>query len=181
VGPRAGFSTVLILGAVVLLLAIEVGNNMGNRVLGQVASRVPAVTTTPVVLPSPSPGDQQNQLGWNRRQVVSVATDPAFPDPRVTPEPPPPPAPRLTPKPTPKPVVTSSSAGDIYDSPTPLYTSPPMPIPLVTHEAGETSPPDGEGDVTPSPLPSPSAKPRPRGDRAGFVTPLPNALGTLSP
>jgi len=178
-GPRAGLSTILILGAVVLLLAIEVGNNMGNRVLGQVASQVPALSTTPVPLPSASPDDPQTQVGWSRRQILSVATDPAFPDPRVTPEPPPPPTPRRTPKPTPKPAVTPSAL-DIYASPTPLYTSPPMPIPLVSHEPGETSPPDAEEEATPSPLPSASPKPRPRGDRAGFAPP-PSALSTLSP
>ncbi len=72
---------------------------------------------------------------------MSVATDPAFPDPRVTP-PPRPTQPPYTPPPyhpTPIPEVTLSrcrrSAG--------IYTSPPLPIPLVSHEPGatETEPP----------------------------------------
>ncbi len=162
-GPRAGVSTVLIAGALVLLIAIAIGNNMGNRVLGQIGSRAAGAVATPV--PSPSAGDEDDGVShvlWKRRQVLSVATDPAFPDPRVTPEPPPPPPP-----PTP-------SAPSDGSSTAPPYTSPPMPIPLVSHDAGETTAPDEgpsssaapphTGPPTPTPRPaaravSPSASP----------------------
>ncbi len=176
-GPRAGVSTVLIAGALVLLIAIAIGNNMGNRVLGQIGSRAAGAVATPV--PSPSAGDEDDGVShvlWKRRQVLSVATDPAFPDPRVTPEPPPPPPPS-TPRPTPHqtrtPAPTPSAPSD-GSSTAPPYTSPPMPIPLVSHDAGETTAPDEgpsssaapphTGPPTPTPRPaaravSPSASP----------------------
>ena len=53
-GRRTGLSTVLILGAFVLLIAIAVGMNMGNRVLGQIGVHVPVQpTAVPPVTPPP--------------------------------------------------------------------------------------------------------------------------------
>ncbi len=56
-GPRAGLSTILILGSVVLLFAIVVGQSMGNRVLTQIASRPGDISATPIPTPSSSAGD----------------------------------------------------------------------------------------------------------------------------
>ena len=140
-GPRAGLTSTLAIAGVTLLVAIAIGNAMGNHVLGQATERGPAIAATPVATPVPNgTGDPGSAFSWRREQVVSVATDPGFPDPRVTPEPPPPPPPARavrTPKPRPSAAPTPS--------PTPSsgvpYTSPPLPIPLVTHATpGEASP-----------------------------------------
>ena len=91
----------LIVGAIVLLISIIVGNSMGNRVLGQVANREGDFAPSPVATPTADPADNASaQLSWKRRQVLSVATDPGFPDPRITPEP--------VFAPTPRPRPTSS-------------------------------------------------------------------------
>ncbi|MBD5657458.1 MAG: hypothetical protein IAI50_20090 [Candidatus Eremiobacteraeota bacterium] len=147
-GPRTGLSAILIVGALVLLVAIAVGNSMGNRVLGQIPERMPALAVTP--LPSPSTAEGTDTIGqalWKRRQVLSVATDPAFPDPRVTPEPPVPATPKPTPKPTPSP---SPSPTD--DSVRSDYTSPPLPIPLDT--GPEQTPPAEQAPASPGPRPT---------------------------
>ncbi len=156
-GPRAGLSSVLIAGAIVLLIAIAVGQNMGNRVLGQIATRPMVLPATAIPTSSPTPDDgsgQANAALWKRHEVISVATDPGFPDPRVTPEPPPPETPRPAPKakPSPKPSPTADNSGAEGEHPVPLYTSPPLPIPLVTG-----SPEPGATDelptaATPTPL-----------------------------
>jgi hypothetical protein len=150
-GSRAGFSTLLVAGAIVLVVAIALGNGMGNRVLGQVAGRVPELETTAAPTPVESTNDAESRVQWKRTQVLSAATDPGFPDPRVTPEPPQPPpsrpraAPTRSPSPAPSRDKRAPAAG-----PSVPYTSPPMPIPLASHPAGETSPPD-DGTSTPMP------------------------------
>ena len=143
-GPRAGLSATLAIASVTLLVAIAIGNAMGNRVLGLGTERGPAIVATPV--PSIAPSEETNAPGvisWKHNQVVSVATDPAFPDPRVTPEPPPPPP---TARPTAKPTPTAPSAPSESPSKVP-YTSPPLPIPLVTHGGEEAS----DGSAAPAP------------------------------
>jgi hypothetical protein len=133
---RPGFSVVLILGAVVLLVAILVGQKVGDRVLLQTERRVPMAGANLTPVPETNPTPEPPIKNWRRQQVVSVATDPAFPDPRVTrpstPRPTPTAAP--TPQPTPTPELHTPSG---------TYTSPPLPLPLVTHLPGEveTEPP----------------------------------------
>jgi hypothetical protein len=132
--PRT--SLTLIAGAVLLLLAIAVGQRLGDRVLSDATEhRIPILG--PVTTPVPVASDANDQ-NWKHEQVVSVATDPAFPDPRATR----PPTPKPTPPPTPKPTPTPA--------PTPSYSSPPLPIPIVSHAPGEvqTEPP-----VSPPPSP----------------------------
>jgi hypothetical protein len=120
---------------VVLLAAIAVGQQIGERtIFGSGATErrveVPGEAITPVP-GSTVAADETISHNWKRLQVVSVATDPAFPDPRITPTPPP------TPKPTPKPTPSPSA------TPTPLelYTSPPLPVPLVSHDPLESPAP----------------------------------------
>jgi hypothetical protein len=177
VGRRAGLSTVLIVGAFVLLIAIAVGQNMGNRVLGQIASRAVLQPPTPIPAASPSPGAESgNQALWKRREVISVATDPAFPDPRVTPEPPPPETPRPAP---PRPAHTRTPEPEPTDDTQPRndaaspYTSPPMPIPLITHEPSTTA---TDAAATPTGSPEPSPAPR-----FQFATPRPGAAARPTP
>jgi hypothetical protein len=133
---RPGFSIVLILGAVVLLASILIGQKLGDRVLLQTERRIPIAGATITPVPETNLTPQPPIKNWRRQQVVSVATDPAFPDPRVTrpgtPRPKPTAAP--TPQPTPTPPTTAPAG---------VYTSPPLPIPLVSHDPGEieTEPP----------------------------------------
>ena len=163
-GQRIGLSTVLILGAIVLLISIAIGNSMGNRVLGQIAARAPDVIPSPVETPSPDSGVPLQVLSQRQRSALSVATDPGFPDPRVTPEPPVP----QTPRPIPK-LAVPSHATSPSPSPSPddgetsaPYTSPPLPIPIVSHDPGDLSDPNGEPLPPASPTPLGSFRPTPR-------------------
>jgi hypothetical protein len=115
---------------VVLLVSILAGRAIGEHtIFGATEQRVdiPEQTVTPVAEDTPGP-DEAISRNWKRLQVVSVATDPAFPDPRVTPRPTPSPTPSPSPKPTPT------------RTPQPAYTSPPLPVPLVSHDPGEPTP-----------------------------------------
>lgn len=137
---RPGLSALLIGGAVVLLISILIGQKLGDRVLLQTERRVPIGGSGVTPIPGAESSDRGELKNWKRLQVVSVATDPAFPDPRVT-RPPTPPPPVYTPppyRPTPIPEPTFKPL-----RPRSIYTSPPLPIPLVSHEPGatETEPP----------------------------------------
>jgi hypothetical protein len=184
-GPRAGLSTVLVAGAFVLLIAIAIGNNMGNRVLGQIGSRSAGAVATPIPSPSVSADDDAaGHVLWKRRQVLSVATDPAFPDPRVTPEPPPPPPPST---PRPKPAATRTPAPRITEQPddtgssAPPYTSPPMPIPLVTHSGDETATPDANQSPAPASRTGPVATPRPGASAHAVTATASPGVSTINP
>jgi len=164
VGPRASLSTVLIIGAAVLLVSIAVGNSMGNRVLSQIPGRVPDFVASPAATPTEDPADSAAaKVLWKRRQVLSVATDPGFPDPRVTP--PTYAAPRARPRaqPTQSPSASTSAEPQTEDTATDgsHYTSPPLPIPIVSHAPGEQSDPYGEPLPTASPSPGDGASGRP--------------------
>jgi len=185
-GSRQGLSTVLIFGSIVLVIAILIGNNMGNRVLGQISNRG-AGTATPIPIPSASPPDTvTNRALWKRRQVLSVATDPAFPDPRITPEPPVPATPRPLPR---RPAAAAPTippdTGFATDPPLPArtpntrYTAPPVPLPVPSHGGEETIAPDEVQTVSPRITPSlrPLATP-PRGAAPGRGAPtLPPVSG----
>jgi len=170
-GPRVGISSVLIAGSIVLVISIVVGNNMGTRVLKAVPNRadafVPSAAPTPSLDPSQSGAAQ---LQWKRHHIVSVATDPGFPDPRVPPPPPPAPQPAPTPKRTPRPSPSPPSE----DSTASHYTSPPLPLPIVSHDPNEQSDPYGEPLPTTSPAgaasEAPHAAPTTAG-HAGIATP----------
>jgi hypothetical protein len=113
---------------VILLVAVVAGQQIGNRTIFGATERrveIPAATITPVPGESAGPNEAIAR-NWKRLQVVSVATDPAFPDPRVTPRPTPSPKPSPTPKTTPPP---------------PVYTSPPLPVPIASHDPLETPSP----------------------------------------
>jgi hypothetical protein len=137
---RPGLSLLLIAGAIVLLISIVIGQRIGDRVLLQTERRAPIAGSGVTPVPEADPSDRGELKNWKRLQVVSVATDPAFPDPRVT-RPPAPPPPPVTP--TPRPTRTPRATPIPEVQPSSLYTSPPLPIPLVSHEPGapETEPP----------------------------------------
>jgi hypothetical protein len=153
---RPGTSLMLVGGAVLLLIAIVIGQRLGDSVLRQVTeqrSEEAGPIMTPVPLTSEEPGQARN---WKREQVVSVATDPAFPDPRATPKPTPRPVPTANPTiapPTLPPVEQSTPDK-------PVYTSPPLPLPIASHapEEVDTEPPDENG--YPQGIP-PAATPQP--------------------
>jgi hypothetical protein len=131
---RPGLSALLVAGAVVLIVSILVGQKLGDRVLLQTERRVPIIGSGVTPVPEADPSARGELKNWKRLQVVSVATDPAFPDPRVT-RPPTPPPPVYTPPPhraTPIPEPTIPPVRGIY-------TSPPLPLPLVSHDPNETS------------------------------------------
>lgn len=138
---RPATSVLLVLGAVVLLISIVIGQKLGDKVLLQTERRVPIVGSGVTPVPEADASGRSDLKNWKRLQVVSVATDPGFPDPRVT-RPPAPPPPPETPRPrrtaTPIPVPTVAPVHSIY-------TSPPLPIPLVSHEPFpvDTEPPAG--------------------------------------
>jgi hypothetical protein len=155
-GARYELSLLLIAGSIVLLIAIAVGNSMGNHVLGAVTSRA-AFSSTPVPIATPSAAsDEQGDVLNRPHQILSVATDPAFPDPRITPEPPPPATPKPSPKPSPSPTFDDNAEPSPDDSDAP-YTSPPLPVPLVSHDPDESPAPDDSA----SPRAGDSPAPRP--------------------
>jgi hypothetical protein len=144
---RTNLSTVLLMGAATLLIALALGNGMGSRVVSQVAERIPQFAASSTPAPEATATDAQAGTAWKRTQVMAVATDPGFPDPRVTPAPPPPPPPRrVTPSPSPSPTSAHQRQP---------YTSPPLPIPIVSHYPGETStdpePTDSAETAAPTP------------------------------
>lgn len=118
--PRT--SLALVGMGIVLLAAVVIGQQIGEHTIFGATERrveIPERPVTPV--PEDTPGtDEAISRNWKRLQVVSVATDPAFPDPRVTRPPTP------TPKPTqsPKPVRTAN--------PNELYTPPSLQQPSAT-------------------------------------------------
>jgi hypothetical protein len=138
----------LVAGAVVLLASIVVGQKLGDKILLQTPRRPVLVGSGITPVPEADPSDRGELKNWKRLQVVSVATDPAFPDPRVTRPPAPPPpvytAPPLQPHrvtPIPVPTVNAAPRGGIY-------TSPPLPLPLVSHDPNEV-PTDSPGPTQP--------------------------------
>jgi len=155
---RPGTSLTLIAGAILLLIAIAIGQRLGDSVLRQVTEQR-STEAGPIMTPVPQASEEPDQArDWKREQVVSVATDPAFPDPRATPKPTPTPVPTANPTippPTPSPVQELAP-------PTPVYTSPPLPLPIASHapEEVDTEPPDANGypqgipPVTPEPAQS---------------------------
>ncbi|MFN2461458.1 MAG: hypothetical protein ABR591_12355 [Candidatus Velthaea sp.] len=112
---KPALSLTLVAGAVLLLGAIAIGQRLGDRVLSQVTQRRTPIVG-PIATPVPETSDAGFKRNWKREQVVSVATDPAFPDPRITPRP----TPRPTPPPAtppPRPVRTEPPPASVYSSP----------------------------------------------------------------
>ena len=157
-GSRYELSIVLIAGSFILLVAIVIGNSMGNKVLGQIASRA-SFSTTPVPIPTPSAGDEASRVLARRHEVLSVATDPGFPDPRITPEPPPPETPRpvyvntATARPHVSPTEDDGGTPDPADD----YTSPPLALPLASHAPEEDPSQAPDETVSPRAAESPVA------------------------
>ena len=135
---------VLCAGILVLLLAIVLGEGMGQNVLrnvnqGNLASIPVAIT------PNPDPSSAPYGPNWKAPQALAAAPDPGFPDPRV----PPVALPTAIPRPSVEPQAT----------PTPNLA---LPIwrrqaPLPTPGAGAVN----QTTVTPAPQPTSSRVPGP--------------------
>jgi hypothetical protein len=96
-------TVVLAVGAAVLLIAVAVGQHMGDRVMQQ-ATEQQLKSVMPTPLPSGADASPQPYgPDWKRSQSLSAAADPRFPDPRVPPKPLPtlPPVPKASPSPAP--------------------------------------------------------------------------------
>jgi len=127
---RPRLSLMLFLGGITLLVSIFIGERMGERVLSRATES--AVLVPEVQTAAPVPTASADQAGpirdWRKLQVVTVATDPGFPDPRVTPTPTPKPKPTHTPTPTPTyffPTVTPVPSEVPSVTPTPVPTPQP--------------------------------------------------------
>ncbi len=156
---RPATSLLLLAAGLLLLASIAVGQRLGDRVLKQVTEQRDTEASS-ILTPVPQVSQEPDQArNWKREQVVSVATDPAFPDPRATPKPTPRPIPTANPT-IPPPTATPQEQIEVEKSPT--YTSPPLPLPIASHAPGEieTEPPDADGypqgipPVTPEPAAS---------------------------
>lgn len=129
--PGKRFITVVLaLGIIVLLAAITLGEREGSRVIGRVTDQRLQSIAPPTLPPAPQKGKTTGPYGpnWKRTDVMAVATDPAFPDPRVPPVPLPtaPPPPKTTPAPrataVPTPTATPNMNVPIWRRAAPLPT-----------------------------------------------------------
>lgn len=150
--PSTRFPTLLLAaGAVVLLIAVAVGERMGSRVIGQATEQTLQSVIPQAITPAPDATPRPYGPDWKRSQALSAAADPHFPDPRV------PPVPLPTLPPTPKPTATPVR----IVTPTP---NPNIPIwrqkPLPTVNPNGTPPPQAsEPPGAPTAEPSPEAPP----------------------
>ncbi|HEY5258204.1 MAG TPA: hypothetical protein VIJ12_07455 [Candidatus Baltobacteraceae bacterium] len=152
--PSKRFATlVLAAGVLVLLLAIVLGESMGQNVLrnavGQSEATVPVAIT-----PNPAPSSAAYGPNWTQPEALAAAPDPRFPDPRV------PPAVVPTPRPTPspRPVVvvatpTPNMAIPIWRRLAPLPTTAPSDQHLVPQS--DVTPAPRPQDTVPGPSPAP--------------------------
>ena len=139
---RPALSVILVLGVVVLLVSIAIGQGLGERVLSQATDRHSPIVG-PITTPVPAAADANLEKNWKRERVISVATDPGFPDPRVTPTP----RPRETLAPTPVPRSPTMAPPSFAP-----YSSPPLPLPIASHDPSEV-----ETDPPGASAPKPSA------------------------
>jgi hypothetical protein len=142
---------VLAAGAAVLLVAVAVGERMGNRVIGQAGDQSLQSVLPQAVTPAPNASPQAYGPDWKRSQALSAAGDPHFPDPRVPPQPLPTLAPTPKPKPTPIPTATPNPNIPIWRQ-SPLPTSAPSESPAAEESGLPSSP-------TPEPSPAESQPP----------------------
>lgn len=144
--PSTRLPTILLAaGAVVLLVAVALGERMGSRVIGQATEQTLQSIVPQAVTPPPGATPQPYGPDWKRSQALSAAGDPRFPDPRVPPQPLPTPLPRPTPAPTPVPTPTPNPNIPIWRQ-KPLPTASPSAVP-----SSQASPASGPASSVPSP------------------------------
>lgn len=149
--PSKRFITIVLsLGVIALLAGIALGAREGGRVLGRVTQS--QLTSLPPISVTPEPQPTVTGIygpDWKSSDVLTVPTDPGFPDPRVPPVPLP--TARPTPKKTPTPLPAASP------TPTPNLNLPIWrrlaPLPTASPVG---SPPSSASPEPGSPLPSSS-------------------------
>jgi hypothetical protein len=150
--PSKRFLTlVLVLGTAVLLLAIVIGQRMGDKVLGSATERRLSGLQNIVITPAPNQTTGPFGPDWKRSQALAAAPDPGFPDPRVPPQP--------LPTPVPRPSV-SPRATPTYNPAIPIWRQKPLPTVAPADVAKQP-----RSDITPvpppteTPVPGPSTRP----------------------
>ncbi len=142
---------VLAVGAAVLLIAVAIGERMGDRVIGQATEQTLQSVGPVSVSPSPNASAQPYGPDWKRSQALSAAGDPHFPDPRVPPQPLPTPLPTPKPRPTPVPTPTPNPNVPIWrQKPLPTFQPSAAPVLPATEEPSGTP---GSPAAAASPLP----------------------------
>lgn len=148
-------TVVLVLGIIVLVAGIALGERAGDRVIGQVTEKrlesIAPVTVTPAPVKKSA-----NQYGpyWKRTDVMAAASDPGFPDPRVPPVLPPTPTP--VPKYTPPPATPAPTATPTPNMNLPIWRRA-APLPTATPVSSGSPGPALSG----SPSAPPTATPQP--------------------
>src|SRR5579863_6508883 len=141
---------VLAVGAAVLLVAVAIGERMGDRVIGQATEQTLQSVGPVSVSPSPNASPQPYGPDWKRSQALSAAGDPRFPDPRVLPQPLPTLAPTPKPRPTPIPTPTPNPNIPIWRQ-KPLPTVSPSEAPVEPATEEPSAPGSPAAAVTPTP------------------------------
>jgi hypothetical protein len=143
-------SIVLAAGAAVLLIAVVIGQRMGDRVIGQATEQT--LQSVGPISASASPNASPLPYGpdWKRSQALAAPGDPRFPDPRVPPQPLPTLAPTPKPRPTLPPTPTPNPNIPIWRQKPLPSLSPSTPLPA---EGASPSP------TVPGPSPAPSLQP----------------------
>jgi hypothetical protein len=145
--PQNRFATVVLAaGVVVLLVAILLGEHMGDRVMTEAAENG-NLNTTPLITPVPEPTSGPYGPDWKNTQTLAAAPDPDFPDPRIPPKP----LPTVPRSPSPSPTPTWTPNPNI-----PIWDQTPPPSPSASPESTTFS----SGSAGPSP--SPEASPTPK-------------------
>jgi len=146
---------VLALGTLVLLLAILIGQRMGDRVLGSATERRLEGISAIAITPAPNQTSHPYGPDWSRSQALTAAPDPNFPDPRVPPQALPTPVPRPSSASAPvKAVATPNPAIPIWRQ-RPLPTMTPGPA----LKASATPTPQAGQSPVPGPSPAPPTHP----------------------
>jgi len=132
--PSSGQNAVrfVVFSAFLLLLAILLGTGIGDRVRRVTEGQLERVDHWPTPVPEGESNLSSADLGWKHLQVVAVATDPAFPDPRVTPTPIPTPTPTPVPKASPVAPVAPRARPRATPPQIPIWRLPPSPTPAST-------------------------------------------------
>lgn len=141
-------TVVLAVGAAVLLIAVAVGQRMGDRVMQQ-ATEQQLQSVMPTPLPSGADASPQPYgPDWKRSQSLSAAGDPRFPDPRVPPKPLPtlPPTPKASPPPPPPATPTPNPNIPIWRQ---------KPFPTFAPSPASSGPSASPGVGTPGGTPTP--------------------------
>lgn len=141
--PSRRFLTIVLgLGTVVLLLAILIGERMGDSVFTSAMMHGAGLTSI-TITPAPTQSSPPYGPSWKESQSLAAPPDPHFPDPRVPPValPTPPPAARPEAKATPTPNLNL-----------PVWRRQ-QPLPVIAPVA---TPPGGTVELTPAPEPTKS-------------------------